>query len=93
MQDGDAKDVERYNHLMARSDELMFNGLCEFLDASSENTCKGCQHRETHGAHTSFSFGGIKLCDGCKESWGAYIESFSARFADVFPEIKNVMTI
>ncbi|KAI4929641.1 Molybdenum cofactor sulfurase [Alternaria infectoria] len=92
MQDGDAKDVERYNHLMARSDELMFDGLREFLDASNDGTCKACQYRETHGGHTSFSFGGIKLCDGCKESWGAYVESFSARFADVFPEIKNVMT-
>ncbi|KAI4629606.1 uncharacterized protein J4E87_002792 [Alternaria ethzedia] len=92
MQDGDVKDVERYNHVVARSDELMFDGLREFLDASNENTCKGCQHRETHGGQTSFSFGGIKLCDGCKESWGAYVESFSARFADVFPEIKNVMT-
>lgn len=92
MQYGDAKDVERYNHLMVRSEELMLDGLREFLDASNENTFKGCQHRETRGGYTSFAFGGVQLCEGCKESWGVYVASFSARFTDVFPEIKNVMS-
>jgi hypothetical protein len=94
MQNGSASDVQRYTHLMARSGELMFDGLREFLlDASEDKTCRDCQHHETHGEHNSFVFGGVKLCDGCKESWGAYVESFPTRFANVFPEIKNVMSV
>jgi hypothetical protein len=92
VENGNVQDVKRYNHLIARSDELMFDGLREFLDANGEKTCEHCQHRETYGANTSFAFGGVQLCDGCKDLWGAYVESFPDRFADVFQEIKNVMT-
>ena len=87
----DVQDVQRYNHLTARGDELMFDGLREVLDTSGENICTDCQHRETYGANDLFAFGGVQLCDGCKEPWGAYVESFANRLADVFPEIKNVM--
>jgi hypothetical protein len=92
VQNSDVNDVRRYNELVARSNELMFDGLSEFLNTGDEKTCEGCQHRDRYGAGTSFAFGGVMLCDGCRESWGAYVESFPDRLADVFPEIKNVMT-
>jgi hypothetical protein len=87
------QDVQRYNDLIARSDELMFEGLCEILEQSDEKTCLDCQRRQSYGAETSHAFGGVQLCKMCQEKWGAYVESFPDRFAKVFPEVKTVMSV
>ena len=87
------QDIQRYNDLIARSDELMFDGLREFLEASDEKDCQDCQCRQSYGADTSHAFGGVQLCKECKEEWSAYVESFPDRFARVFPESKGIMSM
>ncbi|KAI2488276.1 hypothetical protein Ptr902_02409 [Pyrenophora tritici-repentis] len=83
------QDIERYKDLTARSNELMFSGLRAFLDASGEKSCEDCQQRQTYGAETSYAFGGVQLCSKCKQSWGAYVQSFPDRFNTVFPEVQK----
>jgi hypothetical protein len=87
------QDVQRYKDLIARSGTLMFEGLREFLEQSDEKPCQDCQRRQSYGAETSHAFGGVQLCKKCREEWGAYVESFPDRFAKVFPEVKNVMSV
>jgi hypothetical protein len=87
------QDIQRYKDLIARSDELMFGGLRDFLEQSNEKTCPDCQHRQFYGAETSRAFGGVQMCKKCKQEWGAYVESFPDRFAKVFPEVKSVMSV
>ncbi|CAE7187594.1 hypothetical protein PTNB73_06730 [Pyrenophora teres f. teres] len=83
------RDFERYKDLTARSNELMFSGLRDFLDASSEESCEDCQQRQTYGAENSYAFGGVQLCSKCKELWGAYVRSFPDRLNSVFPEAQR----
>ena len=82
-----AQDIQRYTDLKARSEELMFPGLAEFLEASEDGACVHCQYRESYGAEARHRFGGVELCEKCKESWRCYVDSFPTRAAKVFPEI------
>jgi hypothetical protein len=79
--------TERYREVMARGDELMFPGLAAFLDPSENECCKYCHFRESYGAEGRHRFGGVELCERCKETWRWYLESFPVRAANVFPEI------
>jgi len=83
----------RYADIIARRDKLMFAGLAEMLQSSDDGHCDRCVYRLSYGAEAVGQFGGVKLCDGCKEAWGKYIESFSARAAEVFPVVKSVLAI
>jgi hypothetical protein len=87
------QDTQRYNDLIARSEDLMFDGLREFLDVGDEQTCEDCHRRPSYGAETTHAFGGVQLCVRCKEKWGTYVESFPNRFAEVFPEVLSVMEV
>jgi hypothetical protein len=88
-----AQNTQRYKDLMARSQELMFPGLAEFLETGEDGSCAHCRFRNSYGAETRHRFGGVELCEICKETWRCYLESFPIRAAKVFPEIaKPVLT-
>lgn len=78
-------DHARYKMALARSNTLMFPGLAEMLQKSSEESCENCHYRLSYGAETAGRFGGVELCDGCRKKWKAYVEDFPARAARVFP--------
>ncbi|KFZ24496.1 hypothetical protein V502_01031 [Pseudogymnoascus sp. VKM F-4520 (FW-2644)] len=81
------EDPQRYKDLLTRSDELMFPGLAEFLEAGGDGGCKDCRYRASYCAETPHEFGGVKLCGGCKTTWQKYLESLPERARKVFPEI------
>lgn len=80
-------DMQRYKDILAQSDKLMFPGLAGFLESGGDGSCKDCRYRDSYGAETPHEFGGVKLCDGCKSTWQAYLESLPERARKVFPEI------
>jgi hypothetical protein len=83
--------VQRYRDLVAsHSHDLMFPGLASLLEAAGDGHCDHCLYRDSYGAETTHCFGGVQLCDDCKASWLAYLESFPERAAKVFPEILMV---
>lgn len=87
----DAQDEERYRDLMARSHELMFPGLREYLeddgDGSGSPPCRQCSFRESYGAAQSHDFGGVVLCESCREAWRRYSDGFATRAIVAFPEL------
>ena len=85
------RDVERYNDMLARKDELMFEGLSEFLDENNQITCRDCLQKTESREKTMYAFGGVQLCGKCRDGWGKYVSAFPERFASVFPEVGEVM--
>ncbi|USP77882.1 uncharacterized protein yc1106_05156 [Curvularia clavata] len=84
------EDVERYKDVISRSAELMFEGLSEILESSDVIKCQQCQDNQSH-EDPSYGFGGVRLCAKCQDEWTAYVSTFPDRFANVFPEVKNMM--
>ncbi|KAJ6622761.1 BcABA3 [Mycena sp. CBHHK59/15] len=89
MKDVSQEEIQRYRDSVARSDELMFRGLAEFLETGGDGNCDTCRYRASYGAETTHRFGGVELCDGCRTKWGDFVESFPERAAQVFPELVN----
>jgi hypothetical protein len=81
---------ERYVDAIARSEELMFPGLVEMLESGEQDRCKDCRYRQAYGAEASGRFGGVELCQKCREEWQSYLEALPARAAEVFPELLSV---
>ncbi|ATZ52743.1 Bcaba3 [Botrytis cinerea B05.10] len=81
--------TQRYKALIARSEELMFPGLAEFLEMGGDGICDKCKYRESYGAELSHQFGGVELCSECRLSWRKYLECFVERATKVFPELKT----
>jgi len=79
----------RYATVVARSEELMFPGLAEALEESVVGHCEDCRHRLSYGAEGLGRFGGVELCDRCREEWQAYLRSFPTRAAAVFPVLRS----
>ncbi|EPS37552.1 hypothetical protein H072_8759 [Dactylellina haptotyla CBS 200.50] len=81
---------ERYNSVMARKDDLMYEGLAECLERSNTVQCSDCVQKSTYGADDLYQFGGVKLCVGCQQKWKQWVTSFPARMAEAFPEVKSL---
>jgi hypothetical protein len=81
------QDIQRYQSVTAREEELLFAGLRTFLDKSVDKHCPECAY-DTAG---TYAFGGVKLCAGCSTVWGKSVEGFRERFSNVFPEIGGEM--
>ncbi|KAL6173912.1 Molybdenum cofactor sulfurase [Exserohilum turcicum] len=88
---GSARDVQRYKDLVARKDELMFDGLGDFLDENNQITCRECLRQTDCAEKTLYAFGGVQLCGPCRDAWGAYVNAFPERLATVFPEVATML--
>jgi hypothetical protein len=75
----------RYVDVVARSDKLMFPGLVDILESSADGDCDRCHYRLSYGAEAPGRFGGVELCDSCREEWQVYLTAFPARAAKVLP--------
>jgi hypothetical protein len=75
--------------MIERSDELLFDGLSGYLEASNNVTCQECREHQSCKGDSLYGFGGVRLCDKCRGEWGAYIDTFPNRFASVFPEVSD----
>jgi hypothetical protein len=86
---GELMERDRYEHVLARKDTLLFEGLAELLE--SDDKCTACARREYYGAEVSGQFGGVELCERCGGEWREYLGSITQRTADAFPEIKHLI--
>jgi hypothetical protein len=80
----------RYADVVAHSDKLMFPGLVDILESSAEGHCDRCRYRLSYGAEASGQFGGVELCDSCREEWQTYLRAFPTRAAKVLPVLRIV---
>lgn len=78
--------IERYQDIISREKDLLFTGFARFLEDSGDGHCDNCKYRDSYGAETSHQFGGVELCDACKQTWRASIKSFPTRALKAFPE-------
>ncbi|KAL5325376.1 hypothetical protein ACEPPN_006501 [Leptodophora sp. 'Broadleaf-Isolate-01'] len=78
---------ESFADIMAQSDEHVFLGFSEILQNSAEKSCPHCSHAAFDSSMAIKQFGGIQLCDECRETWRSYMRAFPRRFGAVFPEI------
>lgn len=83
----EAAGLERYDNIIARSEELLIPGLADFLETGGEGHCDTCGYRVSYGANTTHQFGGVELCQDCKPQWREFLLSFPERAAKVFPEL------
>ncbi|KAJ7211520.1 hypothetical protein C8J57DRAFT_1399862 [Mycena rebaudengoi] len=82
-----AEDIQHCRTVLARSDELLIQGLAEALKTAGDGMCGTCPYRATYGAQATSGFGGVELCAGCTIEWCTFVESLPRRAAQVFPEL------
>ena len=56
---------------------MLFPALAQALEPAS--VCPRCIHRASYGAAEEGQFGGVSLCDDCRETWRSYVSSSWAR--------------
>jgi hypothetical protein len=78
---------DHYAEVIEQSEKLMFPGLCELLQSSAFKHCLSCSHAAINGSKDMGQFGGVQLCDKCKQEWRRYMQEFPMRFATAFPEV------
>ncbi|MFI6515589.1 hypothetical protein ACIBF1_08540 [Spirillospora sp. NPDC050679] len=74
----------QYDAVLAQRDRLLFPGFAEILERSQTDRCGRCRHRSSYGAQAAEQFGGVRLCDQCRDGWAEHLRSFPARAARVF---------
>lgn len=79
-----------YARIAAQKSKLLFDGLAEKLEADDTGHCRRCRYRLSYGAETPGQFGGVELCDACKEVWQAYLRDLPARAENAFPVLLTV---
>ncbi|EAT89295.1 hypothetical protein HBI56_025150 [Parastagonospora nodorum] len=79
----------RYYQALESADILMFDGLSDMLTADDDLRCGKCEFRNSYGSNELRHFGGVKLCDECKEDWKLYMEELPNRAARAFAEINS----
>ena len=72
-----------YQDVMAQENKLLIPGLLDLLENSGTSPCANCRYRESYGAEASREFGGVALCEECRDSWQAYMKSLPARSEEI----------
>ncbi|KAH6634768.1 hypothetical protein B0J18DRAFT_486943 [Chaetomium sp. MPI-SDFR-AT-0129] len=78
----------RFASVISRESYLLYPGLAELLQEDVKRECDKCEYRRNYGASTMNEFGGVKLCDACKDEWRQYSETLPQRAAEAFPETR-----
>jgi hypothetical protein len=87
-----AADTERYQALITREKDLMFDGLAAFLEDNGDGRyCTQCRFRDSYGAERRHEFGGVRLCAPCEAQWRCYSTTLPARAAEAFPELAPIL--
>ncbi|RMZ73257.1 ABA 3 [Pyrenophora seminiperda CCB06] len=81
--------IERYHKALEAADVLMFEGQSDMLKAVDDPQCGKCESHNTFGSNELHTFGGVKLCDGCKGKWALYMEDLPRRAVKAFPEMNS----
>ena len=78
---------DHYNAMLARQDELMFRGFADCLQKDGDGDCSRCCYWRSYGVRSSSQFGGVKLCDLCRNRWRCFLQALPDRDEKVFPDI------
>ncbi|PVH75957.1 hypothetical protein DL98DRAFT_642522 [Cadophora sp. DSE1049] len=76
-----------YRDIIAQSDGRLFTGFSELLERSAKKHCSRCFQAASNCFLKMKQFGGIRLCEDCKEGWRSYMRTFPERFSAAFPEV------
>jgi hypothetical protein len=84
-------DQATYRDAIRQSGRLLFDGLADVLQRQEpgRNRCDRCRYRMSYGAERLGQFGGVELCDGCRDGWRVHIELLPQRAAAAFPELRG----
>ncbi|MCC2280660.1 hypothetical protein LKL35_35450 [Streptomyces sp. ET3-23] len=72
-----------YRTVMAGERKWLFPGLANLLGQSNAARCPSCRPPEAHRAEETAGFGGMRLCNGCRSEWDAYLRDFPSRLKEV----------
>lgn len=86
-----SESLSQYSCILENEDVLFFEGLAEMLEEKVGESCTQYRYRNTYGLKEAYRFGGVSLCNQCKEKWRAYIEGLHARIRGSFPEIGDTI--
>lgn len=75
----------RYEDVLAGVGHLLYPELTEALERPVENLCSQCIRSVFYGATATKEFGGVDLCDECREMWRSYVRSAWEWCAQVLP--------
>lgn len=56
-----------YSDIYAQKTKLMFDGLPKMLERGDIGQCKRCRYRLSYSAEAFGHFGGVELCEPCKD--------------------------
>jgi len=73
----------RFARILENKERLLFPGLAELL-VEDVKRCDQCVYRLTYGVHEMGEFGGVKLCEACRDEWRKYAETLPQRAAAAF---------
>lgn len=57
------------------------------MDEDAKRECNQCEYSKNYGARSINEFGGVKLCDRCRDEWRQYHETLPERAANAFPQL------
>ncbi|KAK4446761.1 hypothetical protein QBC34DRAFT_468841 [Podospora aff. communis PSN243] len=78
---------ERFSSIVGRGDTLLYPGLAQLLEEGSKRECNQCEYSRNYGARSINEFGGVKLCEQCRDVWRQFSETLPKRTAEAFPEL------
>ncbi|KAK5658646.1 hypothetical protein OQA88_2041 [Cercophora sp. LCS_1] len=78
----------RFACVIERKDYLLYPELGGWLEEDSRRNCDQCQYSRSYGARTVNEFGGVKLCESCRDEWRQHSETLWNRAAAAFPKLR-----
>jgi hypothetical protein len=88
-------DGASYRDAIKQEGRVLFEGLADLLELqdTDRERCRECRYRPSYGAERIGQFGGVELCEGCREGWADYIRSLPRRAAEAFPELRSTQLL
>ncbi len=83
----------RYLDIVAREHRLLFPGLADILRAEGDGNCSRCCYRTSYGAEAFGQFGGVQLCDECRDRFRDHVERLPERALEVFPILQSRLSV
>ena len=85
---------DSFADIVVPSDDHLFWGFPEVLQNSTEKYCPDCSYAASDDSKVITQFGGIRLCEECRETWRSYMRAFPQRFEAMFQDINlTVLTV
>jgi hypothetical protein len=71
--------------VVTRVGHLLYFGLAKELLRTNDEKFPQCTRHAICGVKTAWEFGGVDLCDSCKNMWRAYVQTAWERWSAALP--------